>query len=94
MGFAVRKTRRQLAPHSAMGFTSFNPSHSTHPTRRACDPRPSGGGSQHIRLASQIGSSLARQLKRALRDLTSDRRFVEQIRASIPGEAEPASRPD
>jgi hypothetical protein len=37
---------------------------------------------------------LARQLKRALRDLTSDRRFVEQIRASIPGEAEPASRPD
>jgi hypothetical protein len=37
---------------------------------------------------------LAKLLKRALRDLTIDRRLVEQIRASIPGEAQPASSPD
>ena len=34
---------------------------------------------------------LAKLLKRALRDLTTDKRFVEQIRASISGEARQAS---
>jgi hypothetical protein len=37
---------------------------------------------------------LAKLLKRALRDLTIDRRFIEQIRTSIPGEAQPASSSD
>ena len=37
---------------------------------------------------------LAKLLKRALRDLTIDRRLVEQIRASIPGGARSASSPD
>jgi hypothetical protein len=33
---------------------------------------------------------LAQLLKRALRDLTADRQFVEQIRASMPGEVQHA----
>jgi hypothetical protein len=37
---------------------------------------------------------LAKLLKRALRDLTADRRYVEQIRASIPGDARQVSSAD